>query len=189
VADGGARDRLHLPDGPQGMTVDSRRSCATRVPSIRAARSPAGRGRESNADVVRKGSALSPATLAIDRLIRRVCRGFLLPGHMPPGLRGYRSLLCVVTQSYAVLYGQNQTTGRGSRLRRGSTPTRLATRSLSSKLSSGPRAVREDKPVIPKPSDRTGCQGRRTPDHRGARRGSPLTRPPVRSARVHHLRE
>jgi hypothetical protein len=31
---------------------------------------------------------------------------------MPLGLRGYRSLLCVVTQSYAVLYGQNQTTGR-----------------------------------------------------------------------------
>jgi hypothetical protein len=31
---------------------------------------------------------------------------------MPLGLRGYRSLLCVVTQSYAVLYGQNQTTDR-----------------------------------------------------------------------------
>jgi len=31
---------------------------------------------------------------------------------MPLGLRGYHSLLCVVTQSYAVLYGQNQTTGR-----------------------------------------------------------------------------
>jgi len=45
-------------------------------------------------------------------LIRRVCRGFLLPGQMPPGLRGYRSLLCVVTQSYAVPYGQNQTTDR-----------------------------------------------------------------------------
>jgi hypothetical protein len=45
-------------------------------------------------------------------LIRRVCRGFFPPGHMPLGLRGYRSLLCVVTQSYAVLYGQNQTTGR-----------------------------------------------------------------------------
>jgi hypothetical protein len=45
-------------------------------------------------------------------LIRRVCRGFFLPGHMPLGLRGYCSLLCVVTQSYAVLYGQNQTTDR-----------------------------------------------------------------------------
>ena len=44
--------------------------------------------------------------------IRRVCRGFFPPGHMPLGLRGYRSLLCVVTQSYAVLYGQNQTTDR-----------------------------------------------------------------------------
>ena len=31
---------------------------------------------------------------------------------MPLGLRGYRSLLCVVTQSYAVLYGQNQTIDR-----------------------------------------------------------------------------
>jgi hypothetical protein len=31
---------------------------------------------------------------------------------MPPGLREYGSLLCVVTQPYAVLYGQNQTTGR-----------------------------------------------------------------------------
>jgi hypothetical protein len=38
--------------------------------------------------------------------IRRVCRGFLLPGYMPLGLRGYRSSLCVLTQSYAVLYGQ-----------------------------------------------------------------------------------
>ena len=45
-------------------------------------------------------------------LIRRVCRGFFLPGHVPLGLRGYRSLLCVVTQSYAVLYDQNQTTDR-----------------------------------------------------------------------------
>jgi hypothetical protein len=45
-------------------------------------------------------------------LIRRVCRGFCPPWHMPLGLRGYRSLLCVVTQSYAVLYGQNQTTDR-----------------------------------------------------------------------------
>src|SRR5438034_7730453 len=51
-------------------------------------------------------------TRALNHLIRRVCRGSLLPGQMPLGLRGYRSLLCVVTQSYAVLYGQNQTTGK-----------------------------------------------------------------------------
>ncbi len=46
-----------------------------------------------------------------DLLIRRVCHASLLPGHMPPGLRGYRSLACVVSRSYAVLYGQNQATG------------------------------------------------------------------------------
>jgi len=45
-------------------------------------------------------------------LIRRVCHASLLPGHMPPGLRGCRSLACVVCRSFAVLYGQNQTIGR-----------------------------------------------------------------------------
>jgi hypothetical protein len=66
-----------------------------------------------------------PASL----LIGRVCRGFLLPGHMPLGLRGYRSLLCVVTQSYAVLYGQNQTTGRAHGSRDGRSIMPLAARS------------------------------------------------------------
>jgi hypothetical protein len=44
-------------------------------------------------------------------LIRRVCHASLLPGHMLSGLRRCRSLACVVSRSFAVLYGQNQATG------------------------------------------------------------------------------
>jgi hypothetical protein len=48
--------------------------------------------------------------------IRRMCRAFSLPGHMPPGLRGCRSLACVVFRSFAVACGQKEATGtaRGS---------------------------------------------------------------------------
>src|SRR5215813_12178244 len=46
-------------------------------------------------------------------LIRRLCHASLLPGHMPRGLQGCRSLPCVICRSFAVLYGQNQATGTG----------------------------------------------------------------------------
>jgi hypothetical protein len=44
------------------------------------------------------------------REIRRLCHASLLPGHMPRGLHGCRSLPCVICRSFAVLYGQNQAT-------------------------------------------------------------------------------
>ncbi len=59
-------------------------------------------------------------------LIRSVCHGSLLPGHMPPGLRGCRSLPCIVCRSFAVLYGQNQTIGRAHGSGGGRSAVRLA---------------------------------------------------------------
>ena len=44
-------------------------------------------------------------------LIRSVCHASLLPGHMPSGSRGCRSLSCVICQSFSVSRGQNEATG------------------------------------------------------------------------------
>lgn len=43
---------------------------------------------------------------------RRVCHASLLPGRMLRGLRGCPPLACVVSRSFAVLYGQNQASAR-----------------------------------------------------------------------------
>jgi hypothetical protein len=42
---------------------------------------------------------------------KKPCRTSLLPGHMSSGLRGCRSLSCVVCQSFSLSCGQNEATG------------------------------------------------------------------------------
>ena len=46
-----------------------------------------------------------------DHLIRRVCHGSLLPGHMPLDLPGCLSSFRIVCQSFAMWYGQIQAIG------------------------------------------------------------------------------
>jgi hypothetical protein len=61
-------------------------------------------------------------------LIRRLCHGFSLPGHMLSGLRGCRSLSCIVCQYFAVLCGQNQAIGKTHSSGGGRSPMRCCPR-------------------------------------------------------------
>jgi hypothetical protein len=57
---------------------------------------------------VKRRSEAEREARTYDLLIRRVCHASLLPGHIPSGLQGCRSLSCIVWQSFAVLCGQNE---------------------------------------------------------------------------------